>query len=993
MTGVFPERGPRRRSPPDKGDDMGRHTVRRRGLKVGVERLETRAMLAAISGSVQRSVDAIGLDPNDPLFAGIAGVTVQLRDETGALITQQVTDSSGNYSFPGVTVGRRQVSLVCPSDSMGTSAQSLSYTLTVGASDVTGLTFALASRSQAIVQNLFELVLQRPATADEFTAAVGRLDAGQPVAQELGRLLQSAEFSSVVRPVAGFAEAMFPGVLPIEVVRTGGQEQRLGITPAATFQGIISSQPFVATYGDTSQLSDGQYVRFLYRRLLDRAPAPGPFRVAVNQLAAGTPRGQLAVNLVNTGAFQARDNLAKQYRGAITYVGMLGREANPGEIRAFAAGDGNVVQLARQLSRSTEFRNLTGYTSTAKWDVMGMASSLDAAVTPLDRLQRYNPTTQNFDLPVTAGSLTSTSADPRNVYFISHGWAPGQSEAVLLGSTPGDPLKSWNANPAVPSWLFQPTVQVASTGMAQTIIDADPNAIVVAYSWLDLSATPTATTEATVNLTASGSGTTLLVGDTSKLSGGMTVTGAGIPSGTSVLGILSPTQVKLNQAVTGTLAAEPVVFSGVDLETTIRSMLYVGQSESRTQWAGLMLAEAIEQALAADFFGVQQGLVHVMGHSHGAKVATVATVALEAANIPVSQLTLFESPETGPDILEPLAIPGIGGGQNFVWKFLQELPAGTISKTPVAVGRQATGGTFVNNHYSLTGFGAAFNGYAGLGTVVDVLLEPAALYNPSGGLVGDLVALFPAHDYPPGWYAQASLQNPSAASNLLNGLYWSPLINPSTTAGLQPTYEQFQPSPLPNPGEFVQRQFEVTGGAVSPTVTVNSSPLAYAVQPTTGTVSDTGSSMTFTIGASNPLSIATISFVPYATDPTDQPIGTGLELDVAFSGVDAGETVQLVVSVHGMAVPQINLSDPPLLLTGSTGFMTIPLLTLDGRTSGAGPRMATINLDVFRNQTLIDGAFGTTANPVPQLVFSLIGSAGATASATVTNMRQFGTPG
>jgi hypothetical protein len=54
--------------------------------------------------------------------------------------------------------------------------------------------------------------------------------------------------------------------------------------------------------------------------------------------------------------------------------------------------------------------------------------------------------------------------------------------------------------------------------------------------------------------------------------------------------------------------------------------------------------------------------------------------------------------------------------------------------------------------------------------------------------------------------------------------------------------------------------------------------------------------------------------------------------------------------------------------------------------------MATISMDVFRNQTIIDGAFATAANPVPQLVFSLIGSTGATASATVTNMRQFGTP-
>jgi hypothetical protein len=964
--------------------------TRRRRARVGVERLEQRAMLATVSGSVQRSVDAIGLMPDDPLFAGIPGVTVQLRNQAGTLLAQQVTDSSGNYSFPGVTAGSRKISAVCPSGFLGTSAQSLSYDLTVGVADVTGLTFALASRSQAIAQNLYELVLQRPPTADELAASVSRLNAGQPVPQELGRLLRSPEFSAVIRPVAGFTDAMFPGVLPIEIVRASGQQQRLGITPAASFQGIMSSQPFVATHGDTSQLANGDYVRFLYRQLLGRSPAPGPFRSAVNQLATGTSRGQLALNLVNTSAFQGRGNLTKQYRGAITYVGMLGREANPGEIRAFAAGDGNAVQLARQLSRSAAFRNLTGYTSTATWDVMAMASSLARSVSPLSRLQRYNPTTQKFDLPVAAGSIASTAAAPKNVYFISHGWAPGKSEAVLLGSTPGDPLKSWAPSQLVPPWLFDPTAQVASTGMAQTIIDADPDAIVVAYSWLDLSATPVASNELEVPLTVNGSGTSLTVGDTSQLSVGMTVTGNGIPDGTKVSGITSPTQVTVSQAVTGTLANVPAVFSGVDLETTIRSLLYVGQSESRTQWAGLMLAEAIEQALAADFFGANKGLVHLMGHSHGAKVATVATVALEAANVPVSQLTLFDSPETGPSAPIPLDIPGIGGGQNFVWKFLQELPAGTISKTPVAVGRQATGGTFVDNYYSATGFGAPFNGYAGLGTVVDVLLEPAALYNPSGGLVGDLGALFPSHDYPPGWYAQASLQNPSAASNLLNGLYWSPLINPSTTASLQPTYEQFQPSPLPNPGEFVRRQFEVTGGAVSPTVTVNDRPLAYAVQPTTGNVVDTGSQMTFTIGGSTPLSTATITFVPYATDLTDTPVGTGLELDVAFSGIEAGETVQLVVSVHGMAVPLLNL--PPEILSGSTGFMTLPLLTLDGGASGSGTRMATISLDVFRDSTIIDGAFASAANPVPQLVFSLIGSAGATASATVTNMRQFGTP-
>lgn len=982
---------------------MGKRITRRRGAKVGIERLEPRAMLATISGSVQRSVDASGLDPNDPLFAGIAGVTVQLRDQTGALITQQVTNASGTYSFAGVTAGQRQVSVLLPTGFMGTSSQSLSYNLTVGTANVAGLTFALASRNQAIVQNLYQLVLQRSATDDEFTAAVGRLNAGQPVAQEFGRLIQSAEFGSVVRPVAGFVDAMFPGVLPIEIVRVSGQQQRLGISPAATFQGIMSSQAFVATHGDTSTLSDGGYVQFLYRQLLGRTPAPGPFRAAVNQLAAGKSRGQLALDLVNSAAFQARGNLAKQYRGAITYVGMLGREANPGEIRAFAAGAGNAVQLARQLSRSAEFRNLTGYTSTATWDVMGMATSLAPAVTPLSRLQRYNPQTKSFDLAVAAGSLTSTAANPKNVYFISHGWAPGQSEAVLLGSTPGDPLKSWNANPAIPPWLFQPTTQVASAGMAQSIVDADPNAVVVAFSWIDLSATPIPAEppQVSVTLPATGQPATgstaqvLTVTDTSQLSAGMSVTGSGVQSGTKVVSITSPTQVVVSKPLTQAITSSSLAFAGADLESTIRALLYVGQSESRTQWTGLMLAQAIRQALAPDFFGANQGLVHIMGHSHGAKVATVATVALEAADIPVSQLTLFDSPETGPDILLPLALPGVGGGQNFVWRFLKELPAGTISKTPVAVGRQATGGTFVDNYYSATGFGEAFGGYTGLGSVVDVLLHPESLYNPDGDLAGDVAAMFPSHSYPPAWYAQASLQNPSAAAAVKNGLYWSPLVTPTTTAGLQPSYEQFQPDD-PNPGQFVQRQFELTANGPSSPVTVNSFPLAYAVQPTTGTVTATGTSLTLGIGAGQPMSTATISFQPYGADPTAKPIGTGLELDVAFSGIDAGENVQLVVSAHGMAVPQLinPLQNPPqpFFLTGSTGFMTIPLLTLDGGSSGAAARMATISLDGFRTSDLMKGAFGSGANPVPQLVFSLIGSSGAAGSVTVTNIRQFGTP-
>lgn len=902
--------------------------VRRRSrtATVGMERLEPRALLADLGGVVRQTIDVAGLAPNDPTaFPALPGVVVQLDDGS-----QAVTDLDGAYSFVNVAPGPRTVSVVLPTGFLGTSSQSLSYSVSVGADDVPGLNFALAPRNEAIVQNIYELVLQRPAAADEFSAAVARLDAGGGVAAEFGRLLRSDEFRAVVRPVAGFVQAMFPGVLEIEMVRASGQQQRLGIRQDATVQAIMTSQRFVASHGDTSLLSNADYVRFLYRELLSRGPSSRQLRNGVAQLQQGTTRGQLALDVVATSAFRERRQLQRGMRGAITYAAVLGREGTAAEIRQFRRGSATSVELARRLVRSVEFSELDGYTSTAVWDVQAM--SLSSAVAPLDRLRRYDPATRKFDLPVTAGSITSSFLAPRNLYVYSHGWSPGYSEQVMLGSTPGNPLMSWNATPAVPEWLFNATPEVSVEGLAQSIVDADPNAIVVAYSWIDLSAT-------------------------SSLSG-----------------------------------------SG-GLEGIVRALAQVGQSESRTQLAGLILAEALEQAINPTFYGTgNDGLVHVLGHSHGAKVATVATLEMSAF-FPVSHLTLFDSPETGPIkphflINElPLAIPGIGGGENFVWRFLQEIEATWgISRLPVA-GRSPTSGTFVDNYFSQTGFGAPFGGYEGLGEVVDVQLRPAELYNnPSTGIVGDLGALFESHDYPPAWYGQASLQNPSGPLDTRNGLTWSPLINPLVPLVLSQSYDQYPQSGVTSRGDFVRRQFELAPTGPATSVAVRSFPLAYGVQPTTGSVVDSDASLTLAVGAAAPVSIATVAFQPYAMDPTDKPMATGLELDVSFAGVDPGETVQLVVSVHGAGTLDLDTVFGNVYVSKTTGLMTIPLLMLDGGLSGTGARMATLSLDVFRDHSLVGGGYASPANPVPQLVFSLIASAGAEASVSISDIRQFGTP-
>lgn len=195
------------------------------------------------------------------------------------------------------------------------------------------------------------------------------------------------------------------------------------------------------------------------------------------------------------------------------------------------------------------------------------------------------------------------------MYFVAHGWAPGFARDVAINSTPGNPLKVWQTvqlpgglDPQGPDspWLFSGVDQVSAEGFAEAIVNVDPAAIVILYSWIDESGT----------------------------------------AGAGTIGLDDPTPLLLG-----------------------------GQSEAYTQLNGLRLAEAIEQALAPSFF-LNKGLTHLLGHSHGSKVATVATLALQQAGVAVSHLTTLESPETGPTLLGGLRhIPGLIGAQNFLWYY------------------------------------------------------------------------------------------------------------------------------------------------------------------------------------------------------------------------------------------------------------------------------------------------------------------------------------
>ena len=895
-----------------------RKPTRRPRSLPGVEQLEPREVLAAISGTV-----FVGLNVADPSNTNpnpgppVAGALVSL--DNGAQV--QVTGTDGSYSFDNVPAGSHTVSVLPPDGFLGFSSESLDYTLVLTENQTfPNLNFALTLRNQALVQNLYELVLHRPADINGFNALVGQLDNGGSVGAAFRSLYASSEFRSKVAPLARMLQAFFP-TEPVDVglLRNGVQLQNLGVSQDATVLDILYSPKFVSQFGDTSQLSNSAFVTFVYQRLLGRNPGARQLNSWVSQLDSGTiNRGDVVLGILDTRPFRrTQRNAIRGVAVSLAYLGILGREAEPAEfrqgIRQLRAGL-SVVRLANRLARSAEFRNLPGFTDTFLWDVK--AHDLGFAVNELSRLQRYNPMTQAFDTAVELHGITSSSMKPSNVYFIAHGWALGFEEDVLLHSTPGNPLKVWQTlqfpggfptSGPDPAWLYSGVDRISVEGLAQAIVDADPNAVVIAYSWIDQSATP-----------ASGN-----------------------------LGLDNPIPI-----------------------------LFAGQSEAYTTVNGLRLARAIQAALSPTFF-TNQGLIHLLGHSHGSKVATVAALALQQAGVPVTQLTTFESPEAGPALTSSLTLhlAGLVGAQNFNWYFMQQMQ---VTKTPV-VGRTPQPGTFIDNYYSWFGFGQAYGGYPGLQNVVDVELHPEQLYSFSALNDSDfdttlLDTLLGSHEYPPPWYAQASIQQ----ANPPNGLGWSPLLNDQAAAGLNGLYQQTWTQPV------FSQQFTLTPRGSSPNYGPSFTPLSYAQQYTIGQVTDNGSAITLSVDAGSPTAVEVITFNPLAA--TTRMPGNGLDFRFQFSGVDPGEQVELVIWVRGL----VGVNAPIASINeGTLGYLSIPLFAMSGTEAGSTARQATISLGGFLSgqHAPILGPF--SASQVPILGFSLIGSAGASATVTVTNLNQF----
>lgn len=174
-----------------------------------------------------------------------------------------------------------------------------------------------------------------------------------------------------------------------------------------------------------------------------------------------------------------------------------------------------------------------------------------------------------------------------------------------------------------------------------------------------------------------------------------------------------------------------LVYSWLDAAATNRFILSQRTASARTGLYGGQLALALEQALDPQFLE-GSGRIHLIGHSYGARVATVAAVELDKAP---RHLTLLDVPDA--------PMTRITGSQSNLSELLQQLPVS-----------DARGGTFVDNYVSMVGtrYGPSVPG------VVDVELRPPyGTFNYRG-----------RHLYGTWFYAQSARHD--------FGMGWSPLI-------------------------------------------------------------------------------------------------------------------------------------------------------------------------------------------------------------------------
>lgn len=176
-----------------------------------------------------------------------------------------------------------------------------------------------------------------------------------------------------------------------------------------------------------------------------------------------------------------------------------------------------------------------------------------------------------------------------------------------------------------------------------------------------------------------------------------------------------------------------LAYSWLDDAATSPILFAQRHAHAHTELHGRWLAEALVQGIADDFI-TGFGRIHLIGHSYGARVVTLA--ALYMPKRP-QHITLFDSPDA--------PVTHFTGSQTMLAGLLRKLPLG-----------RGPGSVFVDNYVSMVG--TSYHTQPGLSAVVDVLLAP-----PYG-----VWSYRERHLYPMEFYAQTA--------ELPFGLGWSPLI-------------------------------------------------------------------------------------------------------------------------------------------------------------------------------------------------------------------------
>jgi hypothetical protein len=658
---------------------------------------------------------------------------------------------------------------------------------------------------------------------------------------------------------------------------------------------FLASPEYVNRFGGVG----AGWVRSLYHEVLNRDTDENGLQFWLASLAGGTSAADVALRFSNstealsngiTAAYQtllerAPDPAGQSFwlnfllAGNTTEEMSLGFVAKPEYYDKLDGAAGNPAGWVREVYLDLLHR--PGTEDAASQWVSTIDAEIPAEIPDLDRLARFVPNKSNPYVPQ-ASDWVKVDKDDSNlkgdVIVVAHGFAYGYGALVQNYDSKNNAILKW--------WQ---TIDPKISG------DLGPNA-----------------SEMFIGANNGGS---------------------------------PPTDITPTGLANAILAADPkaIVLAYSWLDESAYDSLYNGEatSEAYTHMNGVRLAHALEQALPADFHS-SGGALHLIGHSHGSKVATVAAVTLQddgKANDQLSHLTILDSPEDDAQSTFDT------NSSNMLWYYLGKLNIGTGS-----------GQTFVDNYISY--LGEAFGPIQGFDPLDTTTKSPSLQNVVDVNLTAGTNALSlsdeNSHAYAFNWYAGA-IQKWASNTKPESVLGGESVLNPSDLGTLDGSYAQAMK-------KATDPQFSLTAGN----------------QHNTESVSTSFTDLTFT--SQSVTTDSTYDSSGLTLKETGKGTGAGFtgKFDVVggrlsgqFSGISfnyhfttPGEGDQLLIYVN----------------TGSAGGQELHY-AMTGTVAGTHEQFATLSLG-----SLAHHETGT-------IEIQLVSPSGSTGAAvTITNMQQFTEP-